>query len=79
MSLFQKAPDEARNSTEPRASKSWENPATRVSGNVTAMEPFQKEDLSCRKLQSETRTPDTRGKSEFNYCRMKDGQWKVLD
>jgi surface antigen len=59
----------------------WENPATGSSGEVTPLETYRRDDLTCRRARVVNQAPratDTAKGSVLDFCRI-DGVWKIAD
>jgi surface antigen len=59
----------------------WENPATGSSGEVTPLETYPRDDLTCRRarvVNRALRATDTAKGSVLDFCRI-GGVWKIAD
>ena len=55
----------------------WFNKETGHNGELTPLSNFSKYNMQCRKLRVVNRADNKEGVSNFNYCKTKDGPWKI--
>jgi surface antigen len=55
----------------------WSNPKTGASGTATPLKTTQQKGMTCRLLEITNNAGGFSGRSEWNFCKTKDG-WKVV-
>lgn len=55
----------------------WTNPKTGHSGTATPLRSMRAKGMACRLLELTNHADDQAGRSEFPFCRTKDG-WRIL-
>lgn len=56
----------------------WKNPETGNAGAIAPANTFEKDGMTCRRIKIINRAGEKKGKSEFNYCKVADGSWKIV-
>jgi len=57
---------------------SWHNPDTDHRGKIRVVKVFEREGMPCRTLRAFNRAGGVSGKMRFDFCKLPDGQWKVV-
>jgi surface antigen len=80
LQLVREATSAVLSSSDPQASRDWQNPASGNSGKVSAISRFSTEDhRECRQLRFESHTRQRgEGQATMNVCRSPGGKW-LLD
>jgi len=56
----------------------WKNSETGNAGAIAPANTFEKDGMTCRRIKIINRSGEKKGKSEFNYCKVADGSWKIV-
>lgn len=55
----------------------WSNPATKASGQLTLVNTFEDQGLTCRTLKVSNQAKSRKATNNFKLCKQPDGEWKI--
>ncbi len=75
--LLRKTGREALDNAPDGDTRGWNNPETGAFGTIQPLHSYQDKGLSCRRTEVFNNARSTSGTSRFDFCKQKDGSWKV--
>ena len=76
-SIFQNAIFDTLDTAQDNDTKSWENPATKTSGEIKVLRSVNNSAHNCRLLNIATRAKDSSNDMELIFCKQPNGKWKI--
>lgn len=76
--MFEDTLNGALNEAADGASKTWENPNTKASGEIKILKTVKKGDMDCRELKITNQSKDRKRTTGQIFCKQPDASWKVF-
>ena len=77
-SILKKNVDDALENIPDGEKLTWKNSTTGHSGLLNPINTYEANALKCRKLRIINKAGDKIAESHFNFCKQKDGEWKIV-
>ena len=77
-SILKQNLDSALENTPDRKKLAWKNSNTGHAGLLNPINTYNKDGLKCRRLRIINKADDKIAESAFNFCKQKDGEWKIV-
>jgi len=77
--IFRETLNSALSESADGTTKTWENPSTKVSGEITLVTTVKNSDTHCRHVKTTSLAKDQRGSAGAIFCKEPDGSWKLFN
>ncbi|MFZ4700598.1 MAG: hypothetical protein ACOYMG_11170 [Candidatus Methylumidiphilus sp.] len=78
-SIFEASINDTLDNAQDNESKSWENPKTKVSGEIEVLRTVNNAAHHCRLLKINNHAKDLNNEIELIFCKQPSGKWKIAN
>lgn len=77
--IFNETMNDTLNNAADGETRTWSNPKTRASGEITPIKSFDRDGLACRTARIRNIARGRTGDNTFNFCKQQTGEWQLAN